>query len=745
MQIATAMLLCGGHCLHAETFEDVQGVLGRYCIDCHSGSDAESGIAIDSYTATNARSTDRANWRRILRQLQGRAMPPNDADQPSEEERKLVEQWILDDALKVECVGPDRPGRVTIRRLNRQEYDNTIRDLFGIDLKLAKTFPSDDVGYGFDNIGDVLSVSPVLFERYIDAADEIVRTVIASTDVEAAPRRQFEGKRFPTRGQVTRDFTLEDAGEYVLRVRAWGDQAGNQACFMLVGLDGKPLRKELVRNDRNRPTDFEVTLDLKQGKHQLGVAFLNDFYLKSGPQGKKLDRNLNVDSIELIGPLGILPDSLPEFHTRFFQPPIDPRATVTHQTEAIKKLLNPLASRAFRRRASITEVESLGRIFSLARRNGETVERSTQLAVAAILVSPSFLFRMEVDPELGEVRDLNDFELATRLSYFLWSSMPDDELFGAAARGELHTEEQLVQQARRMLKDDRVEALVENFAGQWLQLRGLEEVSPSQKQFPTFDNQLREAMLRETELFFRTIVSDNRSILDFLDADYTYVNDRLAKHYGISGVSGPDFKRVSLEGGRRGGLLGQASILTVTSDPTRTSPVKRGKWILENLFDAPPPEPPPNVPQLAEGDSSQLTGSLREQMERHRADPACASCHKMMDPLGFGLENYNAIGAWRDRDGTIEIDATGELPSGQTFDGPQELRHLLLQRQDDFRRCLSEKMLTFALGRGLEYYDACAVERIVNRLQADDDRFAIVVEEIVKSPAFRQRESGESQ
>jgi len=745
MQIATAMLLCGGHCLDAETFEDVQNVLGRYCIDCHSGSDAESGIAIDSYTATNARSTERANWRRILRQLQGRAMPPDDADQPSEEERKLVEQWILDDALKVECVGPDRPGRVTIRRLNRQEYDNTIRDLFGIDLKLAKTFPSDDVGYGFDNIGDVLSVSPVLFERYIDAADEIVRTVIASTDVEAAPRRQFEGKRFPTRGQVTRDFTLEDAGEYVLRVRAWGDQAGNQACFMLVGLDGKPLRKELVRNDRNRPTDFEVTLDLKQGKHQLGVAFLNDFYLKSGPQGKKLDRNLNVDSIELIGPLGILPDSLPEFHTRFFQPPIDPRATVTHQTEAIKKLLNPLASRAFRRRASITEVESLGRIFSLARRNGETVERSTQLAVAAILVSPSFLFRMEVDPEPGQVRDLNDFELATRLSYFLWSSMPDDELFGAAARGELHTEEQLVQQARRMLKDDRVEALVENFAGQWLQLRGLEEVSPSQKQFPTFDNQLREAMLRETELFFRTIVSDNRSILDFLDADYTYVNDRLAKHYGISGVSGPDFKRVSLEGGRRGGLLGQASILTVTSDPTRTSPVKRGKWILENLFDAPPPEPPPNVPQLAEGDSSQLTGSLREQMERHRADPACASCHKMMDPLGFGLENYNAIGAWRDRDGTIEIDATGELPSGQTFDGPQELRHLLLQRQDDFRRCLSEKMLTFALGRGLEYYDACAVERIVNRLQADDDRFAIVVEEIVKSPAFRQRESGESQ
>ena len=743
--MATVLLSLLVPCAHAVSFEDIQVVLGRYCADCHAGDAAESGIAIDTYVASNARTIDRENWRRILRQVQGRAMPPDDVEQPSDEERELIAQWILDDALKVDCVGPERPGRVTIRRLNRHEYDNTIRDLFGVDLELAQTFPSDDVGYGFDNIGDVLSVSPVLFERYVDAADEIVRTIIASTDVEAAPRRQFEGKRFPTRGQVTRDFTLEDAGKYVLRVRAWGDQAGNQACFMLVGLDGKPLRKELVRNDRNQPTDFEVNLDLKQGKHQLGVAFLNDFYLKSDPQGKKLDRNLNVDSIELIGPLGVLPESLPEFHTRFFQPPIDPAATVTKQTEAIKKLLNPLASRAFRRRATVTEVESLGRIFSLARRNGETVERSTQLAVAAILVSPSFLFRMEVDPEPGEVRDLNDFELATRLSYFLWSSMPDDELFSAAARGELHTEEQLVQQARRMLKDDRVEALVENFAGQWLQLRGLEEVSPSRRKFPTFDDQLREAMLRETELFFRTIVSDNRSILDFLDADYTYVNDRLAKHYGISGVSGPEFKRVALEGGRRGGLLGQASILTITSDPTRTSPVKRGKWILENLFDAPPPEPPPNVPQLADGDSAQLTGSLREQMEKHRADPACASCHKMMDPLGFGLENYNAIGAWRDREGPIEIDATGELPSGQTFDGPQELRRLLLQRQDDFRRCLSEKMLTFALGRGLEYYDACAVERIVKRLQLDEDRFAIVVEEIVKSPAFRQRESGGSQ
>jgi hypothetical protein len=741
-------LLCFGWAglilpVSAAPFAEVQQFLGRYCADCHAGTDAEGGLAVETLTVETARTTDRATWVRVLNQLRGRAMPPDDAAQPSDTDRQMLEAWITQVALKADCSGGERPGRVTIRRLNRQEYDNTIRDLFGVDLQVARTFPHDDVGYGFDSIGDVLSVSPVLFERYVDAAEEIVRTVIASNDVDAAETQQLKGETLGRTGQFVRDTEISSAGDYLLRVEAWGDQAGPQPCLMLVGMDGRPIKKVPVPNGPGDPIDYEFQLKLEAGKHQFGVAFLNDFFLAAEQNGgKKLDRNLHIDAVELIGPIGGPPENPPEFHQRFFDPPIDREATIESQTDAAMHLLNPLASRAFRRRATVTEIEGLGDIFRLARRNGEPIERATQLAIAAVLVSPSFLFRLEADPEQGQVRELNDFELASRLSYFLWSSMPDDELFRAAARGELHTADQLVSQARRMLRDERVTALVENFAGQWLQLRALEEFFPSRKHFPAFDSDLRRAMRRETELFFATIIAEDRSILEFLDADYTFVNERLAKHYGIPDIETADFQKVGLAGGRRGGLLGQASILAVTSNPTRTNPVKRGKWILETLFGSPPPEPPAGVPQLAEAGTSQLTGTLRERMEQHRADPACATCHKMLDPLGFGLENYDAIGSWRDHEGSFPIDASGELPDGKKFSGPAELRALLLDRADDFRRCFAEKMLTYALGRGLEYYDACAIERIVANCRAGDDRFAVVIEEIVKSPAFQQRESG---
>jgi len=736
---------CAGMSLpvSAATFAEVQQLLGRYCADCHAGSDAEGGLAVETLTAETAKTTDRATWVRVLRQLRGRAMPPDDAAQLADADRQMLEAWITQVALKADCSGGERPGRVTVRRLNRQEYDNTIRDLFGVDLQIARTFPNDDVGYGFDSIGDVLSVSPVLFERYVDAAEEIVRTVIASNDVDAAETQRLKGEVLGRTGQFVRDTEISTAGDYLLRVVAWGDQAGPQPCLMLVGMDGRPLKKLPVPNGRGDPVDYEVALELDPGKHQFGVAFLNDFYLKPELNGgKKLDRNLHVDEVELIGPIGAPPNDPPDFHRRFFDPPIDREATIESQTDAVMHLLNPLASRAFRRRATVAEIEGLGDIFRLARRNGEPIERATQLAIAAVLVSPSFLFRLEADPEQGQIRKLNDFELASRLSYFLWSSMPDDELFRAAARGELHTADQLVAQARRMLRDERVSALVENFAGQWLQLRALEEFFPSRKHFPAFDSDLRRAMRRETEMFFATIVAEDRSILEFLDADYTFVNKRLAEHYGIPNIESSDFQRVGLAGGQRGGLLGQASILAVTSNPTRTNPVKRGKWILETLFGSPPPEPPAGVPQLAEAGSAKLTGTLRERMEQHRADPACATCHKMLDPLGFGLENYDAIGSWRDREGSFPIDASGELPDGKKFAGPAELRTLLLDRADDFRRCFAEKMLTYALGRGLEHYDACAIERIVANCRAADDRFTVVIEEIVRSPAFQQRESG---
>jgi hypothetical protein len=730
--------------VRADTFAVAQTVLRKYCQECHAGADAEGGINLDAYRPENAGTTDRSVWVRVARQLRSRAMPPDDAPQPTDAERAALETWLTEEALRVDCSGEERPGRVTIRRLNRQEYDNTVRDLFGVDLHLADDFPSDDVGYGFDNIGDVLSLSPVLLERYVEAAEEIVRAVIASTDIEAAPTREFPGKSLTSTDQFTRDFTITEPGDYVLRVRAWGDQAGPVPCQMLIGLDGRPKRKATVPNDRTAPMDYEVNLLLEPGEHQLGVAFLNDFFLPAGPNTKKQDRNLHVGAITLIGPIGKLPTEIPDFHRAFMPDDLGDIKVIDRQTDAIKGRLNLIASRGFRRRATKREIDELAQIFWKARRNGETVERAAQLSLGAILVSPSFLFRVEAEPPDGQVRRLDDFELATRLSYFLWSSLPDEELFRAANRGELRTQEQIIAQARRMLGDPKAVALAENFAGQWLNLRGLDEQSPNRQLFPTFDEPLREAMRQETEVFFQAVVAADRSILDFLDADYTFVNERLAGHYGIAGVQGPEFRRVAVDRQKRGGLLGQASILFVTSNPTRTNPVKRGKWILENLFASPPPDPPANVPPLTEETAEKLTGTLRERMEKHRADPACATCHKSLDPLGFGLENYDAIGGWRDSEGGDRIDASGVLPDGMTFSGPAEMRRALLARSDDFRRCFAEKLLTYALGRGLEYYDACAIERIVTRSRDRGDRFSAYIEEVVSSPAFQQRESGAS-
>ncbi|MFM1996838.1 MAG: hypothetical protein RLZZ111_1225 [Planctomycetota bacterium] len=723
---------------------DVRPLLAKYCFDCHSGKDADGGVALDECIEAAARSTDRAVWQKVLRQLQGQAMPPRDAEQPTAAERNVLEEWVAGFALKPDCSRGERPGRVTLRRLNRAEYNNTIRDLFGIDIAPADEFPSDDVGYGFDNIGDVLSVSPVLMERYLLAAEKVAEAVIFAADVETAAVRLYSGKQLNSTGDFGHDVELPESGSYVIRVRAAGILAGPDPPKMTISLDKAVKRKVDVRNGRPLFRDFDVKLNVPSGKHRIDVGFLNDYYAEDPETKKKADRNLAVDKIAVIGPIGVMPDPLPEPHLRFFKKPIDPRGSRAEQYEQAKEILKPLASRAFRRRATDLEVEALADVYEAAREGGQSIERAMQAAVTALLAAPSFLFRVEQDPPPDKIRRLDGFELASRLSYFLWSSMPDDELFRAAARGELDTDEQVVAAALRMLRDDKARALVENFAGQWLQLRSLADHAPDRKRFPGFDDDLRAAMRRETEEFFWSIVRDDRSVLDFLDADYTFVNERLAKHYGIPGVTGDALVRVSIDPDRRGGLLGQASVLTVTSNPTRTSPVKRGKWILENLFAAPPPAPPPNVPELEKSEGGPLTGTLRQRMEQHRADPACAACHQLMDPLGFGLENFDAVGGWRTRDGDTEVDAGGELPGGRSFKGPKELRRVLLDRKDEFRRCLAEKLLTYALGRGLEWYDACAVERIAGRLAAEGDRFSVLVEEIVRSPAFRKRESSAS-
>jgi len=673
-------------------------------------------------------------------------MPPEGKPQPTDAERALLIRWIDSRVLKIDCSRVD-PGRVTIRRLNRVEYNNTIRDLLGIDVKPADDFPSDDVGYGFDNIGDVLSMPPVLLERYLAAAERVVDAAILTPDPDRAPVKSTKGRTLASVGEADLEVDLSRTGDYVLRVDAWAQQAGPEIARMTLRLDGLELQTVDVEAVDGQSETYEIKLNVPAGKHRIGAKFINDYYKADDPDPKNRDRNLIVERLSVQGPLGVLPDNLPGSHTKIItcHPVGKGRETASEGgdvTACARTILKSFVTRAFRRPATEDEIDRLTRIVVAATKDGDSFERGIQVAVQAALVSPHFLFRIEVDPEPlnpEAVRTINEYELATRLSYFLWSSMPDDELLRLAHDAVLRKEGNLAAQVRRMLKDPRSSALVENFAGQWLQIRNLKTINPDRKQFPAFDDALRAAMETETRLFFEAIVREDHTIFDLLDADFTFVNERLAKHYGIGGIQGAEFRRVALATPERGGLLGQASILTVTSNPTRTSPVKRGKWILENLLNAAPPPPPTNVPELKDAGHTGAAATLRQRMEQHRENPACAVCHAQMDALGFGLENYDPIGAWRTKDGTFDIDAAGSLPGGASFKSPNELKAILKAREGEFRRCLAEKLLTYALGRGLEYYDKCTVDTIVRNVAANHDVFSALVLEIVNCDAFQKR------
>ncbi|MEZ6052046.1 MAG: DUF1592 domain-containing protein [Planctomycetaceae bacterium] len=589
---------------------NIRPFLQFHCVDCHSGDDPEGGVSLESYEDSANVQTDFDVWEKVLRALHAREMPPKEEPQPPDTEYEAVIGHIEAELAAFDCSGPQHPGRVTIRRLNRVEYNNTIRDLVGIDFHPADDFPSDDVGNGFDNIGDVLSISPLLMEKYVDAADAIAERVLAH------------------------------------------DEA----------------RKRIVI--QQAPDD---DLDKKVAAAQ--------------------------------------------FNIRTF------------------------ASRAFRRPVGDEELQRLFSLVTFAFEQGSQDDEILRTVITAVLSSPQFLFRVEDDPSSddGGIRALGDYELASRLSYFLWSSMPDEELFRLAEDGTLHQPEIIQSQIERMLDDPRSQSIIDNFAGQWLQLRDLAHLRPDPTLFPQVDEQLRADMRRETELLFESVMRENRSVLDLLRADFSFVNERLASHYGIEGVTGAEFQRVDLPENRRG-VLTQASVLLLTSNPTRTSPVKRGKWILDNILNEPPPPPPEGVPELSE--AVEALGSLRERMEEHRSNESCAICHRRMDPLGFGLENFDAVGGWRDQDGQFEIDPSGTLPGDMNFSGPVELINILVnEKRDAFCRCLAEKLLTYALGRGLTSQDRCAVDRILEQMHADDDRFDTLVEAIVMSDPFLMRES----
>ena len=737
------------------TFEaNIQPLLKKYCYECHGAKKQRAGLNLEKAKTEQSILEGRKVWERAAAMIRTREMPPQKRQpQPTQEERDLLHQWITGVTSKIDCTGTHDPGRVTIRRLNRFEYNNTIRDLVGVDFKPAADFPSDDVGYGFDNIGDVLSLPTILFEKYLTAAEKITEAAIVAAPLQGLIQaysgdnlsggQQIEdgAQLLTSSGKVAAEVELAAAGTYLVRIRAYEMHAGPEFAKLGFQLDGKQLQVFDIQGTTNSEQTVTLRLDLAAGKHAVAGEFLNDFYKPDDPDPKNRDRNLAIAAIEVQGPLVEPAQSeLTETHRKIFTR--TPKPDSSDVEECAQAILGSFARRAFRRPL---EREELDRLVGLSRSvisEGESFERAIEVGIQAILVSPHFLFRVEIDAEPENpqaIHLINEFELASRLSYFLWSSMPDEELFQLAGQNALRNGSTLRSQVERMLKDPKAQSFIESFSGQWLQTRNLKQMTPDPKLFPTFDEPLREAMRHETELFFGEIVRGNHSILDLLDADFTYVNERLAKHYGLPGITGEQFQRVKLEGSQRAGVLTQASILTLTSNPTRTSPVKRGKWVLENILGTPPPPPPPNVEELKNDEKSVLSGSLRQRMEQHRADPGCASCHKSMDPLGFGFENFDAIGAWRTKDGNFDIDPAGILPSGDAFATPQELRVILKKNQDQFARCLTEKMLTYSVGRGLEYYDKCAVDSLTVSLAKDNYRIGTLIQDIVHSDPFQKR------
>jgi len=735
--------------------ERVRPFLAKYCTTCHGGAEPKAELALDRFADLAVAANDRPVWDKVLENLRGGTMPPDDKPQPEKTQRDAVIAWIETQFPQVDCNGPKDPGRVTIRRLNRTEYDNTVRDLLGVDFHPAENFPADDIGYGFDHIGDVLSMPPVLLEKYLAAAEQLAEKAIYVDGPDKLPRQRFPatavghkggGPRgsfwgLSSAGEVFAEVEFPSPGEYILRGRAFGDQAGDEPARMAFRLEDQQVYVADVTAVETEPAVYEKRLHVAPGKKRFALSFVNDYYRPQDPDPKQRDRNLAIEYLEVQGPLDYKPAELPESHRRIIYCEPDGKEKEDFRRCA-GKILKQFASHAFRRAASAEEVERLTKFVEQAVDDGESFERGIQLAVEAVLVSPHFLFRVELDPQgtaAESVYAIDEFELATRLSYFLWSSMPDDELFQHAFAGTLRQGDNLASEVRRMLKHPKSRALVDNFAMQWLQVRRIKLATPDTKRFPTFDDGLRQAMLKETELCFAHVMDEDRSLLEFLDADYTFLNERLAKHYGIAEVTGDEFRLVKLTDPDRGGLLTQASVLTVTSNPTRTSPVKRGKWILEQILGTPPPPPPPGAGELRDDEQVALTGSLRQRMEQHRANPSCAQCHFRMDPLGFGLENFDAIGAWRDRDGSFFIDASGTLPDGSSFKRPSELKTILKARKDEFARCFTEKMLTYALGRGLEYYDRCTVDEIASALAHDNYKFGTLIQRIVASEPFQKR------
>jgi hypothetical protein len=751
-----------------------RAMLDKYCVTCHNQKLRTAGLTLDTMNLDRV-SDNAETWEKVLRKLHGGMMPPQGMPRPDDATVTKFTGW-LETSLDRAAASHPEPGRSTLHRLNRTEYGNAIHDLLDLDIDAASFLPADDEANGFDNIADVLRFSPSLLEQYLSASDKISSLAVGDPTItpislvfQAPPdldqEHHIEGLPLGTRGGILIHYNFPLDGEYDFRVfllqNIVGYLTGLEYPHQLeISIDGKRVFLAQVGGEEdNKMSDANLgvakdTIDarlrtripVKAGPRTVVVTFLRR---NSAPSDEPLQpftrdhdlQNMNgiplIERMQITGPFNPTgPGDTPSRHRVFSCHP----ANAAAELPCARTILTNLARRAYRRPVTGADLENLLSFYQSGR-NKKNFEAGIQNALRLILADPKFLFRMETDPAgaaPGSMHPVSDLELASRLSFFLWSSIPDDQLITVASQGKLKDPAILEQQVKRMLADDRSEALVKNFAGQWLLLRNLPNVQPDPNEFPNFDDNLRQAFRRETEMFFESIMREDRNVLDLLTADYTFVNERLAKHYGIEGVYGSQFRRVKVTNEERRGLLGQGSILTVTSEANRTSPVKRGKFILEAILGTPPPSPPPNVPPLKENEGAQVM-SVRARLELHRKNPPCSGCHAVMDPLGFSLENFDGIGEWRTKEPGGAVDPSGQLADGTKIDGPVALRNAIMRHPEQFVRTLTEKMLTYGLGRGLEYYDMPTVRGIARDASRNDYKFSSIVLGIVKSTPFQMR------
>ena len=759
-------------------------IIDRYCVSCHNERAKISGLALDTADLRTA-GTNPELWEKVVRKLQARVMPPQGVRRPDEAAYHTLQSW-LEQQLDVAAAAHPNPGRPILHRLNRAEYANAVRDVLDLDVDVTSLLPPDDSAYGFDNISDVLGVSPALQEKYLSAAVKIAALAVGDRDIppgsdtyrirqDLSQDKHIEGLPLGTIGGTKVRYTFPLDGDYVFQARLYrtnlnivrGLEYPHQVEFTI---DGRRAYVTTIggRDDLealfDKPTDTGDAVEARlrfraavtAGPHDVTVAFVEDApvaepvrlqpFLRSSVDNFDWAGRPHLQMFTITGPFNGTGSGDTPSRRRIFscRPSASRRGSEEKDLSEVgcaRQILSTIARRAYRQPVDDVDLRRIMPFYEEGRKGG-SFDMGIELALQRILAAPKFVFRVERDPAQvapGTPYRIGDVELASRLSFFLWSSVPDDELLKVAEQGRLKDPAVLDAQVRRMMADPKSQAIVSNFAGQWLHLRNVRNILPNSDLFPDFDDNLRQSMKRETELLFESIMREDRSVLDLLNADYTFVNERLAKHYGIPGVYGSRFRRVPVKDEARRGLLGQGSILAVTSHAERTSPVVRGKWILDNLLGMPVPPPPPDVPQLKETAEGEKPRTMREQMAEHRANPVCATCHKVMDPIGFALENFDAVGAFRTEDAGEPIDASGELTDGSKVDGVVTLRRAILQHPDVFVRTMTEKLLTYALGRGLDAEDMSTVRGIVREAGKNEYRFSSIVHGVVHSLPFQMR------